>query len=90
MISRREINPQATGQDAIEEWLHLTDAYNSCSKRWTWQLSRTRLRTEVVGCLLDHLVSAVEQRVWNGKSFSHTTFANPLSVRAGTKTDLVG
>jgi hypothetical protein len=33
---------------------------------------------------LDHLVSAVEQRVWNGKSFSYVTFANRLPVHAGT------
>ena len=40
--------------------------------------------------IFDHLVSAVEQRVWNGKSLGHTTSASLLSERAGTETDLVG
>ena len=36
--------------------------------------------------ILDHVVGAVEQRVWNGKSFSfgYVAFANRLPVRAGT------
>jgi hypothetical protein len=37
-----------------------------------------------------HLVSAVEQQCGMVRALGHTTFANRLSVRAGTETDLVG
>jgi hypothetical protein len=38
----------------------------------------------------DHLVSTVEQRFGMVRALGHTTFANRLSVRAGTETDFVG
>jgi hypothetical protein len=39
--------------------------------------------------IFDHLVSAVEQQCGMVRAVGHTTFANRLSVRAGTETDFV-